>query len=214
LSDNVIRVVIVDDSLIFREIITELLAKDPEISVVAVAGNGREAFNRCREFDPDVVLMDIRMPECDGIEGTKLIKTHFPAIKVIVFTTFEDQDYITEAIRYGAEGYVLKDSGQDHIRTVIKSVNKGYPVFHEKALDTMVQSISEAPVGKIKIELSPTEYKILSYIVEGKSNKEIGAGLNLSEGRIRNIISDLFDRTGTFDRTQLAVFAVRNDLVE
>ncbi|NLY17407.1 MAG: response regulator transcription factor [Clostridiaceae bacterium] len=214
LSDNVIRVVIADDSLIFREILTELLAKDPEISVVAAAGNGMEAFNCCREFNPDIVLMDIRMPECDGIEGTKLIKTHFPSIKIIVFTTFEDQDYITEAIRYGAEGYVLKDSGQDHIRTVIKSVNKGYPVFHEKALDTMVQSISEVPSEKVKIELSPTEYKILSCIVEGKSNKEIAVRLNLSEGRIRNIISDLFDRTGTVDRTQLAVFAVRNDLVD
>lgn len=214
MSGNVIRVVIADDSLIFREIITELLAKDPEISVVASASNGMEAFNCCRELNPDVVLMDIRMPECDGIEGTKLIKIHFPSIKVIVFTTFEDQGYITEAIRYGAEGYVLKDSGQDHIRTVIKSVNKGYPVFHEKALDTMVQSISEVSSGKVKIELSPTEHKILSYIVEGKSNKEIGAILNLSEGRIRNIISDLFDRTGTVDRTQLAVFAVRNDLVE
>lgn len=214
MSDNVIRVVIADDSLIFREIITELLGKDPEISVVAVASNGKEAFNCCRELNPDVVLMDIRMPECDGIEGTKLIKTLFPSIKVIVFTTFEDQDFITEAIRYGAEGYVLKDSGQDHIRTVIKSVNKGYPVFHEKALDTMVQSISGTPTGKIKVELSPTEREILFNVVEGKSNKEIGVNLKLSEGRIRNIISDLFDRTGTSDRTQLAVFAVRNDLVQ
>lgn len=214
MNGNDIRVVIADDSLIFREIITEFLVKDSEISVVDVAGNGREAFNCCREHNPDVVLMDIRMPECDGIEGTRLIKTFFPSIKVIIFTTFEDQDYITEAIRYGAEGYILKDSGQDHIRTVIKSVNKGYPVFHEKALDTMVQSISEMPAEKIKIELNPVEYKILSYIVEGKSNKEIGANLRLSEGRIRNIISDLFYRTGTSDRTQLAVFAVRNNLVE
>lgn len=214
MSENVIRVIIADDSLIFRETITPLLAQDPEISVVAIAANGKEAFHLCEQYHPDVVLMDIRMPECDGIEGTKLIKTSFPTVKVIIFTTFEDQDFITEAIRFGAEGYVLKDSGQDHIRMVIKSVYKGYPVFHEKALDTMVQSISEMSVCKLGIELSPTELQILSYVVEGKSNREIGKLLRLSEGRIRNIISDLFMRTNTSDRTQLAVYAVRNDLVD
>lgn len=213
MGNNIIRVIIADDSLIFRETITALLAQDPEISVVASAGNGREACLLCEKFIPDVVLMDIRMQECDGIEGTRLIKSHFPGIKVIIFTTFEDQDYITEAIRYGAEGYVLKDSGQDHIRMVIKSVKKGYPVFHEKALDTMVQSMSEMQTEKTAIEFSLTELQILSLIVEGKSNREIGVLLRLSEGRIRNIIRDLFERTQTSDRTQLAVFAVRNDLV-
>lgn len=214
MENKPIHVMIADDSLIFRETITTLLAQDPDILVVASAGNGREAFTLCRQYEPDVVLMDIRMPECDGIEGTRLIKSHFPHIKVIIFTTFEDQDYITEAVRNGAEGYVLKDSGQDHIRMVIKSVNKGYPVFHEKALGTMVQSISEMQPGKVMVDLSPAEQQILSLIVEGKSNRQIGILLRLSEGRIRNIISELFERTNTTDRTQLAVFAVRNDLVE
>ncbi len=214
LKNSEIRVIIADDSLIFRETITALLAQDPEISVVAVAGNGCEAYQLSKQHKPDIVLMDIRMPECDGIEGTKLIKGHFPGIKVIIFTTFEDRDYITEALLQGAEGYVLKDSGQDHIRMVIKSVKKGYPVFHEKALDTMVQSISETQVEKAEIDLTETEQEILSYVVEGKSNREIGVLLRLSEGRIRNIISELFERTNTTDRTQLAVFAVRNDLVD
>ncbi len=209
-----IRVMIADDSLIFRETITALLAQDPDILVVASAANGREAFALAGKHAPEVVLMDIRMPECDGIEGTKLIKEHYPRMKVIIFTTFEDQDYITEALRYGAEGYVLKDSGQDHIRTVIKSVNKGYPVFHEKALGTMVQSISEMQSTKRMVDLSMVERQILSYIVEGKSNRQIGLLLRLSEGRIRNIVSELFEKTKTTDRTQLAVFAVRNDLVE
>ncbi len=214
MEGKAIRVMIADDSLIFRETITALLAQDPDILVVASAGNGREALALCKKHEPDVVLMDIRMPECDGIEGTRLIKGHFPGTKVIIFTTFEDQDYITEAVRYGAEGYVLKDSGQDHIRTVIKSVNKGYPVFHEKALGTMVQSISEMQSAKVAVELSETEQQILSFIVEGKSNRQIGILLRLSEGRIRNIISELFEKTNTSDRTQLAVFAVRNDLVD
>jgi DNA-binding NarL/FixJ family response regulator len=210
----VIRVIIVDDSLIFRETIASLLSQDPEILIVANASNGKEAYGKCKEYNPDIVLMDVRMPECDGIEGTKLIKSSFPEIKVIMFTTFEDKDYITEAIRYGAEGYIFKDSGQDHIRTVIKSVKKGYPVFHQKVLNTVVQSIPEIISEKVNIDLTSTEKKILSYIVEGKSNKEISILLMLSEGRIRNIISDLFDKTGTCDRTQLAVFAVRNDLVD
>ncbi|NLM28629.1 MAG: response regulator transcription factor [Clostridiaceae bacterium] len=214
MKNDVIRVIIVDDSLIFRETIASLLSQDPEILIVANASNGKEAYGKCKEYNPDIVLMDVRMPECDGIEGTKLIKSSFPEIKVIMFTTFEDKDYITEAIRYGAEGYIFKDSGQDHIRTVIKSVKKGYPVFHQKVLNTVVQSIPEIISEKVNIDLTSTEKKILSYIVEGKSNKEISILLMLSEGRIRNIISNLFDKTGTCDRTQLAVFAVRNDLVD
>ena len=214
MKNDVIRVIIVDDSLIFRKTIASLLSQDPEILIVANASNGKEAYGKCKEYNPDIVLMDVRMPECDGIEGTKLIKSSFPEIKVIMFTTFEDKDYITEAIRYGAEGYIFKDSGQDHIRTVIKSVKKGYPVFHQKVLNTVVQSIPEIISEKVNIDLTSTEKKILSYIVEGKSNKEISILLMLSEGRIRNIISDLFDKTGTCDRTQLAVFAVRNDLVD
>ncbi|MDI9482899.1 MAG: response regulator transcription factor [Bacillota bacterium] len=214
MKNGMIRVVIADDSLVFREAIASLLSQDPEILIVANASNGREAYTKCKEYNPDIVLMDVRMPVCDGIEGTKLIKDSFPEIKVIMFTTFEDKDYITEAIRYGAEGYVFKDSGQDHIRTVIKSVKKGYPVFHQKALNTMLESIPETTAEKVDIDLNPAESKILSYIVEGKSNKEIGILLMLSEGRIRNIVSDLFEKTGTSDRTQLAVFAVRNDLVD
>jgi len=213
-EQNKVRVIIADDSFIFRESIRTLLSQDPEISVVALASNGSEAFDLCCQHRPDIVIMDVRMPVCNGIEGTKLIKNHMPEVKVIMFTTFEDQDFITEAIKYGAEGYVLKDSGQDHIRMVIKSVYKGYPVFHKKALNSMIQSISESKTEKVKIDLSQAERQILKFVVEGKSNKQIGCLLRLSEGRIKNIISELFEKTNTFDRTQLAVFAVRNDLVD
>lgn len=209
-----VRIIIADDSFVFRESITALLSQDPEISIVGLASNGKEAFDLCCRHKPDIVIMDVRMPVCNGIEGTKLIKNHMPEVKVIMFTTFEDQDFITEAIKYGAEGYVLKDSGQDHIRMVIKSVHKGYPVFHKKALISMVQSISESKNGKVEINLSQVEQQILKLVVEGKSNKEIGYTLGLSEGRIRNILSELFEKTNTADRTQLAVFAVRNDLVD
>jgi len=213
-SQGKVRVIIADDSFVFRESIKSLLSQDPEISVVALASNGGEAFELCRRHKPDVVIMDVRMPVCNGIEGTKLIKKHMPEVKVIMFTTFEDQDYITEAIKYGAEGYVLKDSGQDHIRMVIKSVYKGYPVIHRKAFISMIQSISESKTAKVQIDLSGMELQILKLVVEGKSNKQIGSMLGLSEGRIKNILSDLFEKTNTSDRTQLAVFAVRNDLVD
>lgn len=211
---NKIRTIIVDDSLVFRESISKLLEQDPEISVIAFAANGKEAFELCCKFEADIVIMDVRMPVCDGIEGLKLIKKHIPSTKVIIFTTFDDQDYITEAIKHGAEGYVLKDSGYDHIRMVIKSVYKGYQVFHENAVNTMVESISENKGKTTEIDLTSVEKRILSFVVEGKSNKQIANLLMLSEGRIRNIISELFVKTYTKDRTQLAVFAVRNDLVE
>lgn len=210
-----IRVIIADDSLVFRESMKELLSQDPEISVAGLASNGMEAFDLCRVCRPDIVIMDVRMPVCNGIEGTRLIKNHMPEVKVIMLTTFEDQDYITKAIKYGAEGYVLKDSGQEHIRMVIKSVYNGYPVFHKKALDSMAKSISsENRRDKAKVDLTRTEQQILKLVVEGKSNRQIGCMLGLSEGRIKNILSELFEKTNTGDRTQLAVFAVRNDLVD
>ena len=121
------------------------------------------------------------MPICDGIEGTKLIKKYIPSIKVIMFTTFEDQEYIKKAIKYGAEGYVLKDSGYDHIRMAIKSVYKGYPVFHKNVLDTMVESISENEPERPEIHLTATEQNVLNFVVEGKSNKQIASLLMLSE---------------------------------
>jgi len=212
--ENKVRVIIADDSFLFRESIKELLSQDPEISIVALASNGKEAYERCCEHRPDIVVMDVRMPVCSGIEGTRLIKTQMPDVKVIILTTFEDRDYITEAIKYGAEGYVLKDSGHDHIKMIIKSVYRGYPVFHKKALDSMAQSITEIRPEKAEMSLSETELQVLSLVVEGKSNKQIACMLGLSEGRIKNILSELFEKTKTSDRTQLAVFAVRNDLVE
>ncbi|NLX76221.1 MAG: response regulator transcription factor [Clostridiaceae bacterium] len=213
-TEDKVRVIIADDSLIFRESMKMLLSQDPGISVVALASNGSEAFDLCCKHRPDIVIMDVRMPVCDGIEGTRLIKNHMPEVKVIMFTTFEDEDYITEAIKHGAEGYVLKDSGQEHIRMVIKSVYKGYPVFHEKVLNPVIQSLSENRTEKVRMDLSQVEKQILKLVVEGKSNKQIGNLLMLSEGRIKNIISELFEKTNTGDRTQLAVFAVRNDLVD
>lgn len=191
-----------------------LLEQDTELSVIGLATNGKEAFDLCCKHEIDIVIMDVRMPICDGIEGTKLIKKYIPSIKVVMFTTFEDQEYIKKAIKYGAEGYVLKDSGYDHIRMAIKSVYKGYPVFHKNVLDTMVESISENEPERPEIHLTATEQNVLNFVVEGKSNKQIASLLMLSEGRIRNIISELFVKTNTHDRTQLAVFAVRSNLVE
>lgn len=213
-TENKIKIIIADDSFVFRESIKELLSRDPELLIAALASNGKEAFELCCEHKPDVIIMDVRMPICNGIEGTRLIKSHMPDVKVIILTTFEDRDYITEAIKYGAEGYVLKDSGYDHIRMIIKSVYRGYPVFHKKALDSVAQSISENKPEKLEISLSETEQKILRLVVQGRSNKQIAFILGLSEGRIKNILTELFEKTNTADRTQLAVFAVRNDLVD
>jgi len=213
-TENKIKIIIADDSFVFRESIKELLSRDPELLIAALASNGKEAFELCCGHKPDVIIMDVRMPICNGIEGTRLIKSHMPDVKVIILTTFEDRDYITEAIKYGAEGYVLKDSGYDHIRMIIKSVYRGYPVFHKKALDSVAQSISENKPEKVEISLSETEQKILRLVVQGRSNKQIAFILGLSEGRIKNILTELFEKTNTADRTQLAVFAVRNDLVD
>lgn len=213
-----IRVLIVDDQTVLRESLKYLIEKDKEISVIALAKNGKEAFDLCSMYKPDVILMDIMMPDCDGIEGTRLIKSKYPNIKVIILTTFEDEENISCAIGEGADGYMLKDVEPETLRLSIKSAIQGLPVMHKNVFNKVIKrySIKEGSiVKKIKndIKLSDKELNIIQLVVNGKSNKEIAALVNLSDGRVRNIVSEIFIKFEVMDRTQLAVLAVKQGIV-
>lgn len=213
-----IKTIVVDDEIILRESLKHLIEFDEEISVIGCGGNGLEALELCDAFAPEMVLMDIIMPTCDGIEGTRLIKEKFPSVKVLILTTFDDDENIAKALQNGADGYVLKSIKPDELILAIKSVAKGMGIMHKKIYNTVAKQFEAGDTGVVKanhqpINLSPRETTLLRYIVLGKSNKEIAAELYLADGTVKNLIANLLDKLDLKDRTQLAVFAVVNHLV-
>jgi DNA-binding NarL/FixJ family response regulator len=215
-----IKVLIVDDLGIFRDTLKYRLDHDSEIEVVGTAANGFEALEKCKNNTPDIVLMDIIMPVCDGIDGTGLIKEQFPDIRIIMLTTFDDSDKISSALKKGADTYVLKDIELDELIKIIKSLSRGFNVVQKEVFDKMVKNITDQPKGDLIQEaslliskLSSREIDIIKMVVDGKSNAEIGRELFISEGSVRNCVSLLFKKLELKDRVQLAVFAVRNKIV-
>lgn len=208
-----------DDQSILREGIKKILEQDKDIKVVGCAKNGKEALKLCQQFMPHVVLMDIEMPKCDGVEGTKLIKTMFSNIKVVMLTVFNDDERIQNALNYGADGYLLKDIDEEELILSVKGVAAGLGIMHKDTYNNVVKKInSYSKISIIEnkglnVFLSEREKSIIRLIVDGKSTNEIAKILHLSEGSIRNAISGILKKLDLKDRTQLGIFAVKNDIV-
>lgn len=214
-----IQVLIAEDQPVIRDGLKFIIEQDSEIKVVGCAGNGKSAYELCASLQPDVVLMDIVMPECDGIEGTRLIKADFPAVKVIVLTTFSDNEKIQGVLKNGADGYILKDIESDDLIFTIKKIHKGLRIIHKDAYEIVTRELCAPKTEKAAAaktpggDLSARELDVLRLIVYGKSNKEIASSLYLSDGSVRNMISGLLVKFKLKDRTQLAVYAVKNNLI-
>ncbi|MGL5151674.1 MAG: response regulator transcription factor [Clostridium sp.] len=209
------KLLIVDDEKLIREGLKIILSSFNDIEVVGLCGNGYEAVEFCRKNEVEIVLMDIRMPECNGVMGTRLIKEQFSNIKILVLTTFKDEEYIHEALNYGASGYLLKDSSHDLIYEGIKSVFKGNIVFHPEIANKMIKGleVSKDEMSKDDLGLSEKEINIIQSIANGLTNKEISEKLFLSEGTIKNNITNILSKLELRDRTQIAIFAFKNRIV-
>lgn len=205
------KVIIVDDDGLIRDSLKLVLGLEEDIEVIGTAKNGMEAFELCKADKPDIVLMDIRMPVMDGVLGTKLIKENFRDVKVVVLTTFKDDEYIREAIMNGAEGYILKNQSTDSIIESLRTVHKGNTVFEKDVVNAITGMIREERSKKPSdYNLSEREFEVLSLIAEGLSNKEISEKLFLGEGTIRNYITNILEKLELRDRTQLAIFYLKN----
>lgn len=215
-----IKIIIADDEKLIREGLKIILSTYEDIQVLALCDNGKAAYEFCRDNKVDVVLMDIRMPECDGVLGTKLIKGSTPDTRVLVLTTFKDGEYIKEALENGASGYLLKDSSYDLIYAGIKAVYGGNVVVHpEIAAKLMVKEESQKEALKLEdlkreMALTDREILIIEYIAGGLSNKEIGEKMFLTEGTVKNNITTILSKLSLRDRTQIAIFAFKNHLAE
>lgn len=211
MGENLVKVIIADDDGLIRDSLRLLLDLEEDIEVIGTAKNGVEAFELCKVNKPDIMLMDIRMPVMDGVLGTKLIKDNFSDIKVVLLTTFKDEEYIREAIMNGAEGYILKNQSSDSIIESLRTVYKGNTVFEKDIVNAITGMIRDEKKKKPSdFKLSEREFELLGLIAEGLSNKEIAEKLFLGEGTIRNYITNILEKLELRDRTQLAIFYLKN----
>lgn len=214
-----INVLLVDDQVILTEGLKMILSREEDINICGVANDGRKAYELCKWNKPNIVLMDIKMPEMDGAKATKLIKQDFPDIKVIVLTTFNDDEYIYEALKNGASGYLLKDATPQEIAKAVRTVYEGGALIQPEVATKVISKFSEMAkesrcenIDKRVELLTNREKGICRLVGEGKNNKELAKELYLSEGTIKNHITKILNKLGLRDRTQLAIFAVKNNL--
>ncbi len=215
------KVLIADDIMILRQGLKAVLEQDTDIEVVALAENGKEAFEKCKVYSPDVVLMDMRMPDYDGAYGIRAIKEQLPQIKVLVLTTFDDEETIEKALDSGADGYILKEMEDEKVIASVKSVYAGMSIFGDgvyKVMRSRMEQSSEKkePVGVMESDrhFTDRERDVIRLVAQGYDNKEIATELFLAEGTVRNNISRVLEKLSLKDRTQLAVYAVKHGLDE
>ncbi len=206
-----IKVIIADDDEIFRNGLKIIIEQDKDIKVCGIASNGNSAYDLCKSENPDIVLMDMQMPYCDGSSATYKIKQDFPNIKVLVLTTFDDKATITKALSSGADGYVLKDVDENKIINAIKSTLLNINVFGKSVFDNLKNKLINNSTPAVKLTNRETE--LIVNVAKGLSNKEIAKTMFLSDGTVRNNISALLLKLNLKDRTQLAVYAVKNDYI-
>lgn len=208
-----IKVLLTDDQSLIRQGLRALLELETDLEIVGEAENGEIAIHLVQELQPDVVLMDIRMPIMDGVAATKTIQTRFPGTKILVLTTFDDDQYIKAALQNGAMGYLLKDTPSEELAVAIRAVNKGFsqlsPGIVKKLLTQFPATApdSEKSIPPSLIELTPREKEVLRLIANGASNREIAHTLYISEGTVKNHVTNILSRLNLRDRTQAAILA-------
>ena len=212
------RVVVADDQTVVREGIVMLLGLLPGIEVVGAAGDGDEAVRLVAELAPDVVLMDLRMPRCDGVEATRRIRAEYPDTQVVVLTTFADDESLFRALRAGARGYLTKDAGGDDIVRAVHSVLSGdaglAPSIQRRLLERLTESEKKpAPPVEPPDGLTTREAEVLMLIADGLSNQEIAFKLHVSTATVKTHINNLFAKTGIKDRAQAVRYAYGKGLV-
>ncbi len=216
-----IKILIADDQELIRQSLLIILRAKPGFKVTDAVKNGLEVIQSIKKEKPDVILMDIRMPKMDGVACTQIIKENYPDIKIIILTTFDDDEYVFNALKYGASGYLLKGISIDELIGAIGKVYQGTAMINEDIASKVVKLFSKMAQSNIAIqidekqtaELKNTEWKIISLIGRGLSNKEISKKLKLSEGTVRNSLSSILSKLNLRDRTQVAIWAVQTNTV-
>jgi DNA-binding NarL/FixJ family response regulator len=217
---NKIKIIIVDDQRLMREGLKTILDLEDDLSVEGIAANGREALELCGQISPDIVLMDIRMPEMDGVEATGLLTKNMPQVKVIILTTFDDDELIIKGLKAGAKTYLLKDLPSERLTEIIRNTYRGDMVLQPQIAAKLVEKALEGSEGRAASDASPLsepltkrEKDILLLMSQGLHNVQISEKLFISEGTVKNYISNIYGKLGINDRTQAVLFALKHKLI-
>ncbi len=211
---------VVDDQILLKQTLLFMLKQDAELMGIDGGEDGHMAIENCKKNQPNVILMDLRMPGMGGLEAMEIIKEIYPSIKIMVLTTFEDDQSLFKSLRNGADGYIVKDIRPEELVLAVKSMANNLYVMHGNVLEIFKDEIikmkqkSENNHEMIdQYDLTKIEIKIIQELVNGKSNREIAEMLNFTEGTVKNKVSKLLTKLDLKDRTQVAVFAVKNNLI-
>ena len=207
-----IRLLLVDDQDIFRQGLVALLSVETDLEVVGQARNGLEAIARAKALQPHVILMDVRMPVCDGVQATREIHQHYPWIRILVLTTFDDDEYILQSLQMGALGYLLKRTPPQEIAAAIRSVSQGYSQLGPTIALKVFSQLKSSPPSPNSYQdlLSKREIEVLKLVGQGKNNLEIAQSLHLSEGTVKNYVTQILNKLEMRDRIQAALWAQQN----
>lgn len=216
-----VKVLIADDQELIRQSLKIVLGTDSEIEITDSVGDGTDVLKSLEKNVPDVILMDVRMPKMDGTVCTKEVKKKYPDVKIIILTTFDDDDFIYSALKYGASGYILKGISMEGLKQAIMMVHRGGSMINPDIATKVVRLFSQMAQSDFAIEvdekgsdeLTKSEKIIIQRVGQGLSNKEIAGKLYLSEGTVRNNISRILSKLGLRDRTQLAIWAVQTGIM-
>jgi len=210
------KLLIVDDQALVRDGLVTICERLPDVAVVGTAGDGEEALQLVAETDPDVVLMDLRMPRMDGIEATRRIHAQHPGTEVVVLTTFSDDESVTAALGAGALGYLTKDAGRDDIRRALEAAARGQalldPAVHARLMQLAQLQATGSGDGRLPDGLTVREAEVLAHVARGLSNQEIATTLYLSEATVKTHINRIFAKTQSRDRAQAVVYANQHGL--
>jgi DNA-binding NarL/FixJ family response regulator len=211
-----IKILIADDHPVVREGLISMIKREPDFQVVGEATNGIEAVKRTRELKPDIVLMDLRMPELDGVEAIRQISSFEPATKFIILTTFSDDEYIFRGIEVGARAYLLKDAPREDLFKAIRAVYRGesliQPVVASKILNRFAE-LSKQAQAPAEL-LSEREIEVLKLVAKGNANKEIAAELNITDSTVKTHVSSIFQKLNAKDRTDAVMQAVKRGIIK
>jgi DNA-binding NarL/FixJ family response regulator len=213
---NKVNILIVDDHTLFRTGVRKMLEAEEDMHVVGEAATGVEALEQARSLMPDVILMDIKMPDLDGVQAARTLHREMPHVGIIFVTMFEDDEFIFQGLQAGGRGYILKDADPDTMLRAIRAVAHGESLLGSTVAQKVMRQFSALPGKQAPLvdDLTPRELEVLKLIAEGRSNSEIAGELTISEKTVKNHINNIFSKLHVYDRSQAMLYAIRKGLVK
>lgn len=210
------RILIVDDHTMVRDGLSSMLQRQPDFEVVGEASNGKEGVEQAERLRPDLILMDLRMPEMDGVEAMRKIRIHQPEVDFLVLTTFDTDEYIFDAVEVGAKGFLLKDTSRDELFNAVRTISNGNSYFQPDIASRLADqfAVLRKGGGHVTDALSEREREVLNLIAQGKSNKEVASELSLSESTVKSHVSNIFSKLGVNDRTGAVTTAIQKGIIK